>query len=118
MRHPLIILCLLSLGGCISLDDFTPATVSQLVDTNTQVKKNAEIIASVSAGAMPDAPITTEAKLNAENAIIQPKPNGFDFLNETIMGLIMASTGLGGLMHHKKKVKVAGNQDPDEFNKA
>jgi len=118
MRYAIIILCLVSLAGCISLDDFIPATVSQLVDTNTQVKKNAEIIASVSAVAIPDAPITTEAKLNAENAIIQPKPNGFDFLNETIMGLIMTSTGLGGLMHHKKKVKQVGNQTPEEFNKA
>ena len=111
-------LILLLLTGCISIDDFTPATVSQLVDTNTQVKRNAEILASVSAVAIPDAPITTEAKLNAENAIIQPKPNGFDFLNETIMGLIMASSGLGGLIHHKKKLKKVGNQTPEEYNKA
>ena len=102
----------------MSLDSITPATVSQLVETNTQVKKNAEIIAKVSAVAIPDAPITTEAKLNAESVVVQPTPSGFAHLNELIMGVVMASSGLGGIMHHKKKLKKAGNQHPDEYNKA
>ena len=110
-----LILPLLLLTGCVS-DGMMPATVEQVNDVRVIAKKNAEILAEGLNQALPETEVAFKAKHNADNIDIKSKSSSFDFIGESVIGLIMTSMGLGGVQVARKKIAKAGNQHPDEFN--
>lgn len=109
---------MLSLVGCMK--SLTPATVSQVEDVRAIVKGNAEIIAKLANETAPNTPIAFEAKSNANNIQIAAPESGFQYINETVMALVMAASGLGGVNHVRKKntiIKKVVEMNPEDGHK-
>lgn len=94
-----------------------PATVEQVNDVRAIAKKNAEILAEGLHQTAPNTEVAYKAKHNAENIELVSRPSNFDFMGESIMGLVMTTLGLGGVHQARKRIAKAGETHPDEFKK-
>jgi len=117
MKYFVILLILLS--GCNSV---TPATVAQLNEVRVIVKKSAVLSAELASQVAPQTPIAYKMDIHAGEITETSPPSIFNQIGDAGIGaIILALTGgVGKVAHlqHKKKVALAGNQHPDEFNKA
>ena len=94
-----------------------PATVDQVNAVRKIAKGNAEILAEGLSVTAPETEVFYKAKMNADSIDLKSKPSSFDFIGESIIGLIMTSMGLGGVQVARKKIAKAGETHPDEFRK-
>lgn len=111
-----LIILSLFLTGCMK--SFTPATVEQLEANMANDKKTATIVSVLADQTAKGTPIATEAKIHAEQLATYAKPSGFDFMGESVVGILMTAMGLGGVHQAKKRIAIArAEPPPEEFNK-
>lgn len=108
-----LILPLLLLVGCVS-DSMMPATVEQVNAVRADLKTTAEIVAEGFNLTAPDTEVAFAAKHNADKIELKAEASSFDYLGESVMGLLMTSLGLGGVQVARKKIAVAKAEDPNK----
>ncbi len=115
MKYLMIVSVILLLAGCKSI---TPVSVEQHENTRKDLKEVITIVAGLTGTEEHrGSQINYKAVSLAENFEIEAPESGFDLMGETIIGLVMTTMGLGGVAKARKLISVAGNKDPEEFNK-
>ena len=106
---------LLLLTGCVS-DGLMPATVQQINVIKADLKRTAQIVDTGFSQTkdLQNTQVAFAAKHNAENLELRAEPSSFEFMGESIMGLLMTSMGLGGVQVARKRIAKAKLEDPNK----